>query len=103
MHSFQLPAILATRAPVAGSPWSTRLTSLCETRESPTTPPLPEGVLNVITGSGGVVGDSLVSHKLVNLITLTGSTATGEHVAKIAGMKRMHLELGGKGSAIVAP
>ena len=64
---------------------------------------LPEGVLNVVTGTGGVVGNSLVSHKLVNLITLTGSTATGEHVAKIAGMKRMHLELGGKGSAIVAP
>ncbi|MGI0090702.1 MAG: aldehyde dehydrogenase family protein [Nitrososphaerales archaeon] len=63
---------------------------------------LPEGVLSVLTGSGKEVGDTLVSHKLVNLVTLTGSTATGEHVAKVAGMKRMHLELGGKGAGIVA-
>ncbi len=64
---------------------------------------LPGGVLNVVTGSGREIGDVLVSHKLVNLITLTGSTETGEHIASVAGMKRMHLELGGKGVAIVAP
>jgi glyceraldehyde-3-phosphate dehydrogenase [NAD(P)+] len=62
---------------------------------------LPEGVLNVITGSGSNVGDPLVSHKLVNLVTLTGSTETGQNIARLASMKRLHLELGGKGSAIV--
>lgn len=63
---------------------------------------LPEGALNVVTGSGSSVGNTLVSHKLVNLVTLTGSTETGQNVAKLASMKRLHLELGGKGSAIVA-
>jgi glyceraldehyde-3-phosphate dehydrogenase [NAD(P)+] len=63
---------------------------------------LPKGVLSVITGTGGEVGDALVTHKLVNLITLTGSTETGEHIASVVGMRRMHLELGGKGAAIVA-
>jgi glyceraldehyde-3-phosphate dehydrogenase [NAD(P)+] len=63
---------------------------------------LPEGVLSVITGSGSNVGNPLVSNKLVNLVTLTGSTETGQAVAKLASMKRLHLELGGKGSAIVA-
>jgi acyl-CoA reductase-like NAD-dependent aldehyde dehydrogenase len=64
---------------------------------------LPPGALNVVTGSGSNVGNPLVSHKLVSLVTLTGSTETGQNVAKLASMKRMHLELGGKGSAIVAP
>jgi glyceraldehyde-3-phosphate dehydrogenase [NAD(P)+] len=64
---------------------------------------LPDGVLNVITGSGGEVGDALVSNELVDMITLTGSTATGKHIASVANMKRMHLELGGKAAAIVAP
>ena len=63
---------------------------------------LPEGVLSVVTGSGHNVGSPLVSHKLVNLVTLTGSTETGQSIAKLASMKRLHLELGGKGSAIVA-
>jgi glyceraldehyde-3-phosphate dehydrogenase [NAD(P)+] len=63
---------------------------------------LPEGVLNVVTGSGEEVGTPLVSHALVSMITLTGSTETGEKIAKVAGMKRMHLELGGKGNAVVA-
>ncbi len=63
---------------------------------------LPSGALNVVTGSGSNVGNPLVSHKLVNLVTLTGSTETGQNVAKLASMKRLHLELGGKGSAIVA-
>jgi glyceraldehyde-3-phosphate dehydrogenase [NAD(P)+] len=64
---------------------------------------VPEGAVNVITGSGGGgVGDQLVSHELVGMVTLTGSTETGKYVAKVAGMKRLHLELGGKGSAIVA-
>ncbi len=62
---------------------------------------IPRGAVNVITGSGRQVGDALVSHELVGMITLTGSTEVGKHVASIAGMKKLHLELGGKGAAIV--
>jgi acyl-CoA reductase-like NAD-dependent aldehyde dehydrogenase len=63
---------------------------------------VPDGVVNVITGSGGKVGDRLVSHDQVGMITLTGSTEVGKHIAALAGMKKLHLELGGKGAAIVA-
>lgn len=62
---------------------------------------VPDGVVNVITGSGGKVGDTLVGNDHVRMITLTGSTEVGKHVATLAGMKKMHLELGGKGAAIV--
>lgn len=62
---------------------------------------VPAGVVNVITGPGKVVGDALVNHKLVAMVTMTGSTEVGKHIAKLVGMKKMHLELGGKGSAIV--
>jgi glyceraldehyde-3-phosphate dehydrogenase [NAD(P)+] len=63
---------------------------------------VPAGVVNVITGGGKVVGDQLVNHENVSMITLTGSTEVGKHVANLVGMKRIHLELGGKGAAIVA-
>ena len=64
---------------------------------------LPAGVLNVITGSGGVMGDMLVGHPKVRMISITGDTATGKHIAQIAaaGVKRLHLELGGKAPVIV--
>ena len=63
---------------------------------------LPPGVVNLVTGSGTTVGGALVSDPKVSMVTLTGSTETGKAVAKLAGMKRLHLELGGKGAAIVA-
>ena len=63
---------------------------------------IPDGAVNVLTGSGGTVGDRLVSHEDVRMVTLTGSTEVGKHVAAMTGMKKKHLELGGKGAAIVA-
>ena len=62
---------------------------------------LPEGVLNVVSGKGSEIGDLLVKSNLVNGISFTGSTAVGKHIASIAGMKKLHLELGGKAPAIV--
>ncbi|MFN8372660.1 MAG: aldehyde dehydrogenase family protein [Anaerolineae bacterium] len=64
---------------------------------------LPEGVLNVITGSGGVAGSALVTHPLVRKISFTGSTEIGVGVMKQAadGIKRVSLELGGKSANIV--
>ena len=63
---------------------------------------VPAGSVNVITGSGKEVGEPLTNHDHVGMITLTGSTEVGKHIAKLVGMKKMHLELGGKGAAIVA-
>jgi glyceraldehyde-3-phosphate dehydrogenase [NAD(P)+] len=63
---------------------------------------IPDGVVNVITGPGREVGDELVGHDHISMVTLTGSTEVGKHVAQLVGMKKRHLELGGKGAAIVA-
>ncbi|MEX1335640.1 MAG: aminobutyraldehyde dehydrogenase [Candidatus Limnocylindrales bacterium] len=64
---------------------------------------LPPGVLNVITGRSEDVGDALVTHPQVRMISLTGDTRTGRHVARLAAdsVKRLHLELGGKAPVIV--
>jgi acyl-CoA reductase-like NAD-dependent aldehyde dehydrogenase len=64
---------------------------------------LPDGVFNVLTGSGGTLGNALVSHQRINMISLTGSTAVGRQVAEICGrdLRRCTLELGGKNAVIV--
>ncbi len=64
---------------------------------------LPPGVLNVVTGSGGAVGDALVEHRDVAIISFTGSTETGLGIAQKCGRagKRVSLEMGGKNAAIV--
>jgi betaine-aldehyde dehydrogenase len=64
---------------------------------------LPEGVFNVISGSGSVAGNALVTHPLVRKISFTGSTEVGMGVMKQAsdGIKRVSLELGGKSANIV--
>jgi acyl-CoA reductase-like NAD-dependent aldehyde dehydrogenase len=64
---------------------------------------LPTGVLNIVHGGGGAVGDRLVKHPDVRVITLTGSRETGVEVMRNAadGLKHVHLELGGKNAIIV--
>ena len=62
---------------------------------------LPPGVLNVVTGKGEEIGDFLVSHPRVDAINLTGSYKTAEHVAKIAGVKKLIFGLSGKDASIV--
>lgn len=62
---------------------------------------VPDGVVNVITGSGAEIGDYLCSHPKVDAISFTGSSAAGKHIAGIAGMKKLQMELGGKAPAIV--
>jgi alpha-ketoglutaric semialdehyde dehydrogenase len=63
----------------------------------------PPGVVNLIHGSGTVVGQALAEHPEVDLISLTGSSETGAKVAEICGRthKRLCLELGGKNAQIV--
>jgi 1-pyrroline dehydrogenase len=64
---------------------------------------LPPGVVNVLSGSGADIGDTLVAHPRIRMVAITGDTATGKRVAKIASdtLKRLHLELGGKAPVIV--
>jgi 1-pyrroline dehydrogenase len=63
----------------------------------------PKGVLNVVTGPGDVVGDRLIRHPDVDMVSLTGDTATGKEIAAAAAqtVKRVHLELGGKAPVLV--
>jgi betaine-aldehyde dehydrogenase len=65
----------------------------------------PPGVVNVLTGKGGRVGDVLVEHPDVPVIAFTGSTAVGQHISRLAAnrIKRLHLELGGKDPFVLAP
>ena len=64
---------------------------------------VPPGVVNIVHGGGGEVGDRLVRHPDVRVITLTGSRETGVEVMRNAadGLKHVHLELGGKNAIIV--
>jgi acyl-CoA reductase-like NAD-dependent aldehyde dehydrogenase len=63
----------------------------------------PPGVVNVVTGSSPATGEALVDSDDVDMVSFTGSTAVGTRIAEAGGrtMKRMLLELGGKGAAIV--
>ena len=63
----------------------------------------PKGVVNVICGRGGTVGQTLVDHPKVAMVSVTGDVATGRKVLQAASesLKRTHLELGGKAPVIV--
>jgi aldehyde dehydrogenase (NAD+) len=64
---------------------------------------LPKGVLNLILGPGGDLGDHLVQHPNVDLVSFTGSSDTGAHISEITGrlLKRVTAELGGKNAIVV--
>jgi aldehyde dehydrogenase (NAD+)/aminobutyraldehyde dehydrogenase len=64
---------------------------------------VPPGVLNIVTGSGRVVGNRLSEHPGVDLVAITGSVGSGQKVAASAAatVKRVHLELGGKAPVVI--
>ena len=62
---------------------------------------IPAGVFNTITGRGSEIGDYIIGHKEVNFINFTGSTPIGERIGRLAGMRPIMLELGGKDAALV--
>jgi betaine-aldehyde dehydrogenase len=64
---------------------------------------VPKGVVNVITGPGGLVGEALIGHSEVDAVAFTGDTATGKRIMEVAAktVKKVQLELGGKAPFIV--
>jgi acyl-CoA reductase-like NAD-dependent aldehyde dehydrogenase len=64
---------------------------------------LPQGVVNIVSGSGAQVGERLIRHPDVRMIAFTGSTEVGQHIMRTAAddVKRLNLELGGKDPLIV--
>jgi len=64
---------------------------------------LPPEAINTLTGSGGEIGDTLVTDRRVRKITFTGSRDVGEHICRTAGLKRVTMELGSNAPVIVMP
>ena len=64
---------------------------------------LPKGVFNLVTGYGPVVGEALVKHPKVDMISFTGSTRAGKRISEVAAqqVKRVALELGGKSASVI--
>jgi acyl-CoA reductase-like NAD-dependent aldehyde dehydrogenase len=64
---------------------------------------LPKGVFNLVTGYGPVVGEALVKHPKVDMISFTGSTRAGKRISEVAAqqIKRVALELGGKSASVI--
>jgi len=64
---------------------------------------LPAGVFNMVSGLGPVVGEALVVHPSVDMVSFTGSTRAGKRITELAaqGVKRVSLELGGKSASVV--
>src|SRR5262249_48238312 len=96
------PALAAGKTVVA-KPASTTPLSTLRLAELMLEGGLPAGVLNIVTGPGGVVGDEIIRNPLVRKIGFTGETGTGKQVARSAAdeLKHVTLELGGSDPAIV--
>jgi aldehyde dehydrogenase (NAD+) len=64
---------------------------------------LPKGVFNIVSGSGRVVGEAIVAHPDVDMVSFTGSLQAGRRIASVAGegIKKVCLELGGKSAFVV--
>ncbi|CAN5190285.1 aldehyde dehydrogenase family protein [soil metagenome] len=64
---------------------------------------LPKGVVNLVLGAGGDVGDAIVTHPGVDLVSFTGSSETGARIGELGGrlLKRVSCELGGKNAIVV--
>ena len=97
-----LPAIAAGNTIVLKPSEMTPLTTLM-LAEDATAAGMPDGVFNVVTGTGPVAGEALMSHPNIAMVSFTGSTRVGHRVAELAtaGLKRLHLELGGKAPFLV--
>ncbi len=97
-----LPAVAAGNTIVLKPAEITPLTSITFA-EAAAAAGMPAGVVNVVTGRGPDAGETLVSHDDVAMVSFTGSTTVGRRVAALAidGVRRVHLELGGKAPFVV--
>jgi len=96
------PALAAGNSVVLKPATATPLTTL-KLGELAKEAGLPDGVLNIVTGPGDTVGAAIAGHPDIDLVSLTGDSATGKKIQALAAenLKRVHLELGGKAPFIV--
>lgn len=104
ISAWKLGAALATGNSVVLKPASQSPLSALRLAELATEAGLPDGVLNVVTGPGAVIGDALARHPGVDKIAFTGSTEVGRSLLRAVGesdVKSISLELGGKSPQVV--
>jgi aldehyde dehydrogenase (NAD+) len=96
---------LAAGCTVVLNPSTVAPLSLCLLAEAVDEAGFPTGVFNLVLGSGSTVGDALVAHPGVDMVSITGSTEGGRTVARRAAatLKRVSLELGGKSANMLLP
>jgi lactaldehyde dehydrogenase len=100
------PALAAGNAVVGKPATNTPLTSIAlfeclDAAADEIDAEVPDGLFNVVTGSGSTVGDAFLGHEAVEAISFTGSTEVGKYLAEHSGMKELTLELGGNDPTIV--
>jgi betaine-aldehyde dehydrogenase len=97
-----LPAVAAGNTIILKPAEITPLTSLMLAEDCAAVD-IPAGVVNVVVGTGPIAGEALVGHPGVDMVSFTGSTPVGRRVMELAtrGIKRVHLELGGKAPFVV--
>jgi len=106
MAAWKIAPALATGNTIVIKPASyTPLTALMLVETIHNTGLLPHGVLNLITGSGSVVGEAIARHPGVDKVAFTGSTEVGRRIMELASatVKKVTLELGGKSPSLVLP
>ncbi len=101
--SHKIAAALAAGNPVVAKPASSSPFTGLRLAEHLRAAGVPDGVFNVVIGSGRTVGDTLVEHPSTRLVTFTGSSEVGKHIAERAGRgaKRLILEMGGLDPMVV--
>ncbi len=106
MAAWKLGPILATGNTVVLKPAKLTSLSMLRMAEIAMEAGIPDGVLNVLPGSGTTVGEAIAKHPDVDLITFTGSTEVGRKLLEYSGqsnLKRVLMELGGKNPCVVMP
>jgi len=106
MAAWKLGPILATGNSVVVKPAKLTSLSMLRLAELALEAGIPDGVLNVLPGSGATIGKAITLHPDVDLVTFTGSTEVGRELLTYSGqsnLKRILLELGGKNPCIVMP
>lgn len=100
----RVPYILASGCTIVVKPSEMTSATTLMLAEILTEAGLPGGCMNVVTGSGSTIGQALIEHPRVDMLSFTGSTAVGRKVVEAAGrtnFKKLGLELGGKNPQIV--
>lgn len=99
----KLPYALAAGCTVVAKPSELTSGTTLEVAALASEAGLPPGVFNVVTGTGDSVGNAIVTHPDIDMVSFTGSTRVGKHILREAAgtVKRVALELGGKAANIV--